>query len=421
MPDRVGEDFLEYLGSAPSPWHAAMVSARRLENSGFSEVASGQSFPNEGRCFLRQGGALVAWIVPESRPERLVLGLAHTDSPCLRVRPSGECEPSGGCRRISVETYGGSLNHGWLDRELELAGRLCARSGGGIREILVRPAGPRPLIPSLAIHFDRGVNERGLVLDRERHLQPLLGLSDAPTLRSILAAEAQVDPHDILSWDLCLSDANPPALAGCGDLVASPRLDNLASCHALLRAFQRTPVRPDTLLVVALLDAEETGSTWAQGADSVFLSNLLERIALACGLDREGFLNLSSSGLALSLDMAHGVHPDRPEWHGAGSAPVLGGGPVLKWNASHRYATSAPGAAALRELAASGSIPLQTFAMRADLACGSTVGPLVSSSLAIETVDCGAPMLAMHSSRETMALSDQRSTIRLCEAFLSRA
>jgi len=363
---------------------------------------------------------VVAWILPTGVPARLVLGLAHTDSPCLRLRPDAE-SVSCGCRKLSTEAYGGLLNHSWLDRVLEVAGRVCVEESGGIREVLVRPTGVRPVIPSLAIHLDRTVNERGLVLDRERHLPALAGLQDGRSFLSLLAEAAGTVPEQILSWDLCLGDATPPSLAGTGDLVVSPRLDNLASCHALLSGLESMEARSDTVVAVAFLDAEEVGSVSAQGADSAFLPQILERIGLSLGLDRAAFLAWTSQGLALSADMAHAIHPNHPERHSPQHAPILGQGPVLKWNAGLRYGTTAPGGARIRQLAAEEGIPLQNFAMRADLACGSTVGPLISGQLALETVDCGAPLLAMHSSRETMALSDQFLSARLYKSFLSRA
>jgi aspartyl aminopeptidase len=363
---------------------------------------------------------VVAWIPPTGIPSRLVLGLAHTDSPCLRLRPDAE-SVGFGCRKLSVEAYGGLLNHAWLDRELEVAGRVCVEEPDGIREVLVRPTGVRPIIPSLAIHLDRAVNERGLVLDRERHLPALAGLQDGRSFLSLLAEAAGANVEQILSWDLCLGDAAPPSLAGSGDLVVSPRLDNLASCHAFVSGLEAMAPRSDTVVAVAFLDAEEVGSTAAEGADSAFLPQILERIGSSLGMDRAAFLAWISQGLALSADMAHAVHPNHPERHSPQHAPILGQGPVLKWNAGLRYGTTAPGGARLRQLAAQEGIPLQTFAMRADLGCGSTVGPLVAGQLAMETVDCGAPMLAMHSARETMALSDQYLSARLYKAFLSRA
>lgn len=416
-------DFLSFLDASTSPWHAADRVASDLAAAGFRALNLADSRwtvePGE-RLFAKRGGAVVAWIQPASRASRLVLGLAHTDSPCLRIKPHAETV-SCGCRKWAVETYGGLLNHTWFDRELVVSGRVCHDDGGWIREDLVRLDGVRPIVPSLAIHLDRAVNERGLVVDRERHFPLLSGLEEAPALAEVLAQAVGSSPRQILSWDLCLADAAPAALAGSDDLVVSGRLDNLASCHALLSALSDLPARDDTLAAVAFLDGEEVGSTSADGADSSFLPHLLERIALAQGMDRGAFLAWTSQGAALSADMAHAVHPNHPERHSTGHAPVLGGGPVLKWNAGLRYATSAPGAARLRQIARTGQIPLQTFAMRADLACGSTVGPLVAAQLSMDVVDCGAPMLAMHSARETMALRDHLDSIRLYRGFLGAA
>jgi aspartyl aminopeptidase len=417
------DDFLSFLDASTSPWHAAERIAADLTQAGYRSLGLSDSRwttePGQ-RCFVKRGGAVVAWIQPKGRTSRLALGLAHTDSPCLRIKPNAETV-SCGCRKWAVETYGGLLNHSWLDRELVVSGRVCHDDGGWIREELVRLEGIRPIVPSLAIHLDRAVNDRGLVLDRERHLPLLVGLEESPALAETLAQAVGTSVRQILSWDLCLSDAAPAALAGSDDLVVSGRLDNLASCHALLEALKDLPARDDTLVAVAFLDGEEVGSTHADGADSSFLPNILERIGLAHGMDRGAFLAWTSQGTALSADMAHAVHPNHPERHSPGHAPVLGGGPVLKWNASLRYATSAPSAARLRQIARQDQIPLQTFAMRADLACGSTVGPLVASQLAMEVVDCGAPMLAMHSARETMALRDHQDSIRLYRGFLSKA
>jgi len=421
MLESFAEDFLSFLAASPSPWHATHEICRRLDEVGFRPWPSDDSPPPVGgRFYHRREGAVVAWILPEGIPRRLVLGLAHTDSPCLRLRPDAE-SVSHGCRKLSVEAYGGLLNHAWLDRELEVAGRVCVEDSGKMREVLVRPRELRPIVPSLAIHLDRAVNERGLVLDRERHLPALCGLQDGRSFLALLADAVGTIPERILSWDLCLGDAAPPALVGSGDLVASPRLDNLASCHALVSALESLEPRSDSLVAVAFLDAEEVGSISTVGADSVFLPQILERICLAMGLDRAAFLALVSGGMALSADMAHAVHPNHPERHPPGRSPFLGQGPVLKWNAGLRYGTTALGASRLRQMALEEGIPLQGFAMRADLGCGSTVGPLISRQLALETVDCGAPMLAMHSARETMALADQYLSSRLYRAFLSRA
>jgi len=416
-------DLLSFLDRSPSPWHASAEVASRLEAAGFRELRDTDpawtAAPGE-RLFLRRAGALVAWIVPRREPSELVLGLAHTDSPCLRLKPRPEFS-SCGCRKLGVEGYGGLLHHTWLDRELRVAGRVALRDGDGLREELVELDGFRPIVPSLAIHLDRGVNERGLVLDRERQLPPLAGLDrdDAPSLEDRIARATGATTEDVLGWDLCLVDAAPASLAGAGDLVVSGRLDNLASCHALLRALLALDPSDHRMAAIAFLDGEEVGSGTAEGADSRFLPRLLERALSACGLSPHRIEAVLASGFALSCDMAHALHPNFPDRHDPRHAPFLGRGPVVKWNAGLRYATTATGMARLRLAAGRAGVPLQVFAMRADLACGSTVGPLVSSGLGMDAVDCGAPMLAMHASRETMAAADHVASARLYHAVLS--
>lgn len=416
-------DLLSFLDHAPSPWHASALVASRLEEAGFRELRdtdrSWSAAPGEG-LFVRRAGAIAAWIVPLQEPAEVVLGLAHTDSPCLRLKPRPE-HSSCGCRKLGIEGYGGLLHHSWLDRELRVAGRVALRDDLALREELVELDGFRPIVPSLAIHLDRGVNERGLVLDRERHLPPLAGLDgdDVPSLEERIGLVLGVSPSDVLGWDLCLVDAVPASLAGSGDLVVSGRLDNLASCHALLGALLALKPTDHRMPVVAFLDGEEVGSGMAEGADSRFLPRLLERALSACGLSPECIGAVLASGFALSCDMAHALHPNFPDRHDPRHAPILGRGPVLKWNAGLRYATTATGMARLRLAAGRAGVPLQVFAMRADLACGSTVGPLVSSGLGMDVVDCGAPMLAMHAARETMAASDHVASMRLYHAVLS--
>lgn len=416
-------NFLSFLDASPSPWHASTEIACRLKDSGFRELReadpSWRVAPGEG-LFVRRAGAIVAWIMPRETPRTLVLGLAHTDSPCLRLKPHPEQNVSG-CRRLSTEVYGGLLNHSWLDRELRVAGRVALHDGAELREELVELDNFRPIVPSLAIHLDRGVNDRGLVLDRERQLAPLAGLDSegSPSIEERIARILGCAKESVLGWDLCLVDAAPASVAGAGDLIVSGRIDNLSSCHALLRALLELEPAVARLPMVAFLDGEEVGSSVPEGADSRFLSRLIERLLAASGLGGEQGHVLLSHGFAFSCDMAHGVHPNFADRHDPRHAPLLGKGAVVKWNAGLRYATTATGMARLRLAAGRAGVPLQVFSMRADLACGSTVGPLVASGLGLEVVDCGAPMLSMHASRETMALSDHLESMRLYHAVLS--
>jgi len=410
-------DLTVWLEASPTPWHAAQAGAQWLESEGFGELALERSpweIAGTG-AFVRSGGLLVAWKWP-SHLEALRVASAHTDSPCLRLKPRPERRGPGTCS-LGVEVYGGALLHTWMDRPLELAGRVQLDDG---QERLVRLTSPCPVLPSLAIHLDREVNEKGPQLNRELHLPLLAGLDEGTwSLMSALAQALECAPQDILAWELCAIDAQPPTRLGiAGELLQSGRLDNLASCHALLSGLLQSRPQPGILPLVALFDGEEIGSEIRTGARSQLFPQLLERLALALGVGREAWLALLARSAGLSADMAHAVHPNHPGKHDAGNAPLLGHGPVLKTNASYRYATDAPAAALLRLAARKAGVPLQDFAMRADLGCGSTVGPALAASLGIAVVDCGAPMLAMHSSRELFALSDHAASEALYRAFL---
>jgi aspartyl aminopeptidase len=408
----------EFLAAAPTPWHAAAQSGRILSKAGFSELdPQREEWPREGEgAFVRSGGFLLAWRWPE-HAKALRIAVAHTDSPCLRVKPRPE-RRGHGAWSLGVETYGGMLLHTWFDRELEICGRVFLEDGN---ERLVRLPSPRPVLPSLAIHLDREVNDKGLQLNRELHLPPLVGLDDGSdwSLARSLAAELACPAEAILGWELCLSLAEPPARLGhAGELLLSGRIDNLASCHALLEALLEARPKVGAMPILAFFDGEEIGSEIAAGARSRTLSRLLERISMAMGLSRSRWLALLSEATGLSVDMAHAVHPNRPEKHDPGMAPLLGRGPVLKTNASYRYATDAKAAALLRQTARKAGIALQEFAMRADLPCGSTVGPAIASELGIPVADCGAPMLGMHSARELFSMADHHASTRLYRVFL---
>jgi aspartyl aminopeptidase len=400
----------DFLTASPTPWHAACEAGQILSQAGFHRLdPAAIEWEVQGPgAFVVLGGLLVAWRWPEKLCG-LRLGTAHTDSPCLRIKPRAT-KRSLGATTLGVEVYGGMLLHTWFDRALEIAGRVHDKDGV---QHLVRLASPRPVLPSLAIHLDREVNERGPQIQRELHLPPMVCLADWD-LQDALTEAIGTEP---MSFDLCLVDSAPAQRVGAGELLQSGRLDNLASCHALLEAFMSLEDFK-AWPVIALFDGEEIGSEIAGGARSNTLLHLLERAASCLGATRTRWLALLSDSMGLSADMAHAVHPNHPGKHDLSNAPFLGQGPVLKSNASYRYATDGQSAAVLRRLARQADIPLQEFAMRADLGCGSTVGPSLSSAFGMPVVDCGAPLLGMHSARELMAIDDHAQSARLYQAFL---
>lgn len=287
----------------------------------------------------------------------------------------------------------------------------------------------RPLvrIPNLAIHLNRGVNNDGLVLNMQQHLAPVLGLetSTQESLLELLVAELkrsgrQVEPKQILCWDLCLYDSQRAALSGIeSEFIQSGRLDNLAGCFAALTALETARADHDATRVIVLYDHEEVGSRSAQGAYSSLLRFALQRIteAFQQGQRHEAFARAMARSFLISADMAHAIHPNYPEKHESNHAPILGRGPVLKMNVNQSYATDGMTAARLEQWCRKAEVKLQPFVTRSDMPCGSTVGPITAAELGLATVDVGNPLLSMHSVREMCACSDVNAFARLLDCY----
>ena len=310
-----------------------------------------------------------------------------------------------GWKQLAVEVYGGALLNSWLDRDLGIAGTVATRDGS----TLVAVHEPVARVPQLAIHLDREVNEKGLVLDRQQHLTPVWGVGSPADgeFRAWLAGRAGVSASDIVAWDLCLFDITAAAvLRPSGDLLASGRLDNQVSCWAATDALCTAPDPGDSVAVVALFDHEEVGSGSTAGAAGPLLEHVLERLALAAGADRAAYLAQLAASSCVSADNAHSVHPNYPERHEPGHRPVVNEGPAIKLNHNQRYATSAATSAMLQRVFAAAAVPWQTFVSRNNMPCGSTIGPITATRLGIETVDVGVPQLSMHSARELCGTAD---------------
>ena len=408
-------DLLAFLDAGVSPFHAVAEMARRLEAEGFSrlderdrwEVAAG-----ERRFVVRDGGSIVAFVVgaqPVGDAGFRLVG-THTDSPTFRVRPQPDAVRAGQ-RVLGVETYGGPLTHTWLDRDLTLAGRVAVADGTGVAMRDVRLPGAWLRIPSLAIHLNRDLRTEGLRLDPQQHLVPMWGPAEGPELLEVIADAAVVEPDAILSWDLVTADTQPAALGGAGDAyVLSPRLDNLSSCHAALTALAGTADAAHTSVLVAN-DHEEVGSGSAEGARGSFLEDVLRRVVVATGGDEQDIARAKARSMLVSADMAHAVHPNYADRHEPGHQPRLGGGPVIKANANQAYASDAGTAGWFAACCSDAGVSYQHFVSRADLPCGSTIGPLTATRLGIATVDVGNPMLSMHSIREQAAAADVQPMI----------
>jgi aspartyl aminopeptidase len=398
-------DLVDHLDASPSPFHAVESARVRLDAAGFGSVDERGAWDDVApRGYVARDGALIAWALPAvDRPDapfRLVG--AHTDSPCLRVKPNPDTE-SAGWRQLGVEVYGAVLLNSWLDRDLGIAGRVVMVDGSSQ---LVDVRRPVARVPQLAIHLDRGVNDSGLKLDPQQHVHPVWGsaTSTPGDFAEWLADAAAIDRP--AWWELCLYDVQGAAVLG-GDvsLLASGRLDNQVSCWAATTSLAASAGAGAVSLIV-LNDHEEVGSASTTGASGPLLEQLLERLVLARGGTRDDLLRALASSTCVSADNAHAVHPNYTDRHDPTHRPLVNAGPAIKLNANQRYATSAPTAALFQQACAAAGVPWQVFVSRNNMPCGSTIGPLTATRLGIATVDVGVPQLSMHSARELCGVHD---------------
>jgi len=420
-------DLMDYLAASPSPFHAVAEATARLRTAGFRMLDERAHWDDvAGPCYVVRDGALVAWHCPgdaDVDTSFRIVG-AHTDSPNLRLKPRPDTE-SAGWRQLAVEVYGGALVNSWLDRDLGLSGRVTLAGG---ESVLVLVDQPLARVPQLAIHLDREVNDRGLLLDRQQHLTPVWGLgrTSEGALAAFLAERIPgVTPREILAWDLMLHDLTPPALLGVDrELLASGRLDNLCSSWAAVTALlDRPPVGDGSpvIPVACLFDHEEVGSASTTGAAGPLLETVVDRLVLARGGTPEDRHRALAGSFCLSADMAHAVHPNYPERHEPGHRPLPNAGPVLKVNANQRYATNSQTAAVFLRSCAAAEVPWQVFVSRNNLPCGSTIGPITATRLGVPTVDIGCAQLSMHSARELCGADDPAYLVGALGAFFGGA
>ncbi len=404
-----GNAMVDYVWASPSPFHAVAETARRLRDAGFVEVdetAAPDDIP-AGHCgYVIRGGTIVAWRAGTESPVTagVRVAAAHTDSPNLRVKPAPDIRKEG-YRQLGVEVYGGVLLHTWTDRDLGISGQVMVAGKDGPESRLFRTDAPLARVANLAIHLNRGVNKDGAKLNAQKHLAPLVGLGEGSDFSDWLSAE--LGGATVLSWELGFHDTQQPCLGGMNnEFVFAPRLDNLASCYTILSAFLGAEPAEHTQ-VMALFDHEEIGSLTARGARGPMLGQVIDRLIERHAKHAEGGrVRLASNSWMVSADMAHGVHPNYADRHEPNHKPVLGGGPVLKSHAEHRYASESTSMARFRAACAAVNVDCQEFVNRTDLACGSTVGPMMAADLGISTVDVGMPMLSMHSIREQAGTAD---------------
>lgn len=438
------ERFVQFVAKSPSPYHAVSNIKDKLVANGFETIKEADNWtisPGKSYVVTRNGSSLIAFRVGDNyKPGGPVAIVgAHTDSPCLRIKPILK-KSAEGFIQVGVEQYGGLIAHLWFDRDLSIAGRVYVReSSGKYVARLLHINKPLMRIPTLAIHLNREVNQK-FEFNRETEMVPIAGqeefghtCSTDPNLKltdsefqavkhvverhnkslvSLIAEELAIDVKQIEDFELVLCDHQPPTLGGMHDeFIFAPRLDNLTSCFAAADGIVASKPGPDSILMISLFDHEEIGSVSAQGADSSFLPDVLTRIAdsLAGALAR-----MCSRSFLLSSDQAHGIHPNYERFYEKANRPHVNGGPVIKINANQRYATNSRGIVIIKAVAERAKVALQLFVVRNDSPCGSTIGPMISAKLGLRTLDLGNPQLSMHLIRETGGSHD---VIRLSTLF----
>ncbi|KAJ3155480.1 hypothetical protein HDU89_006443 [Geranomyces variabilis] len=450
------EGFIKFVNASPSPFHAVETARQELLAKGFEEIQERDSWSGKlkkgGKYFFTRNKSCIAAFAVGGKYESgngfAVVG-AHTDSPCLKIKPHSKKEKSG-YTQVGVQTYGGGLWHTWFDRDLGLAGRAFVKSADDkLEHRLVRIDRSILRIPTLAIHLDRGVSE-GFKFNNEVQLTPILaanatqilnaksdaeatanGEQHAPMLLKLLAKEMKVDAADIGDFEICLYDTQPSAIGGAQDeFIFSARLDNLmmsyCSITALVNSTTSASLEKDpNIRVVVLFDNEEVGSVSAHGAGSNLLEVTLRRLSVEVEqhnqavAQQSGFERAMTRSLLISADMAHALHPNYAEKHEENHRPLMNKGVVVKQNANQRYATTAVSTTLLREVAKKAKVPLQEFVVRNDSPCGSTIGPMLSAQLGLRTIDVGNAQLSMHSIRETCGTEDVKFAIDLFEVFFN--
>ena len=401
------KSLFSWLDESPTPFHVVQTARTILSGHGFSMQTSFAE-PLATRGYFSVDGALIAWTVGDKAAPIRIVG-AHTDSPNFRVQPRPDVHTTG-WSQIGVEIYGGVLVNSWLDRDLGIAGRVIDNNGN---ETLFNIDSPLARIPQLAIHLDREVNERGLLLDRHQHTVPVWGVK-TPLFMEWLSEICGIT--NISAFDAHLYDVQKATLLGVdSSLIASGRLDNQLSCWAAVTSLLHH--NSSNTCIAILNDHEEVGSESATGAAGPLLETFIRVLAEQHGLSQGQLHSLISSSWCMSADNAHAVHPNYRERHESKHAPLPNQGVALKLNGNQRYATSARGASFLTSMAERNNIPLQTFVSRNNMPCGSTIGPITATKLGIEAIDVGVPQLSMHSAREMCGADDPKNLLDLMSAF----
>ena len=410
-------DLLTFIDQSPSPFHAVDTLAKTLSAAGYTRLSESSPWhlAPGGKYFVtRNGSSLLAFRIPRADFTGFLFSASHSDAPTFRVKENAEMEGPDGYLRLNTEGYGGMLCAPWLDRPLTVAGRALVQKGDTIETRLVYVDRDLLMIPSVAIHMNREANN-GYKYDLKCDMVPLLGLGKSKgAFKAAVAQAAACAPADILGWDLVLAPRQKGLIWGMeNEFISSPRLDDLQCAYGCFQGFL-TAADSDSVPVFALLDNEEVGSRTKQGADSTFLSDLVDRICAALGRDRATAV---ANSFLVSADNAHAVHPNHPEYADPTHRPAMNNGLVIKHGS--RYATDGAAQAVFAALCRKAGVPVQQFFNRSDLAGGGTLGNIANAHVSMNTVDIGLPQLAMHSCFETAGVKDTDYLIQAMAAYYS--
>ncbi len=410
---------IEFLAKALTPWHVTRELGEMLSKHGFcllSEQAPWELKPETGYFFIRDGAA-IAWKMPRKRLLQAKILAAHTDSPCLKIKPNPESFEKE-MNFLFVEPYGSPILTSWLNRDLIVAGRvICENSKQKLEERVISFSENPVIIPSIALHLSQHKADEHISIDKQKHLAPLVDISGREYLLPLL--REKTGAKKIIDFDLFLVSNEKPSLVGKNlDLLAAPRIDNLTGVHAIISALTSSEPVEDSCHLAVFFNHEEIGSRTSSGAFSAMLSDVLARICLASNLEKEEEYILKNRSTLVSVDAAHGFHPSFRDKYDPNHTPMLGKGPVFKYSAAQKYTTSAQSSAALLQICDQQKIPFQKFISHSNISAGSTIGPIAAAQLGISAVDIGIPQLSMHSIREIMAVEDQHSLVHLLTSFL---
>ncbi len=422
------KDLIDFIYDSPTSFNAVNTSKKILNKNGFEELRLNEKWKLRigGKYYItKNSSALVSFVINSDNIEKEGFRIisSHSDSPSFRIKPNAEMSTENTYLKLNTECYGGPILNTWLDRPLGIAGRVVVKGDSVLRplEKIVNINKPICIIPNLAIHMNRTIND-GYSLNKQKDMLPLVGLLNESLekdnfLLNTLSKELNISNEDIIDFDLFLYEFEKGSLIGKNEeFISSSRLDNLSMAHASIHAITNTNGKYGINLV-SLFDNEEVGSSTKQGADSNMLVNILEKICLSLGKDREEFFNTLYSSFMISADLAHAVHPNISEKHDPTNRPIMGGGPVIKINANQSYTSDAYSISIYKNICKEANVSYQEFVNRSDERGGSTIGPISSTHIDIPSVDIGSPILAMHSIRELGSVEDHYSIYKTFSKF----